>query len=75
MNRPGVATTISTPARSSVRCSPMCVPPTTMVLLILDVRLNAFTSCSICCASSRVGARTTARGPSPLRMGGWLRQC
>jgi hypothetical protein len=33
------------------------------------------TSLSICCASSRVGASTSARGPSPDRMGGWFKQC
>jgi len=75
MNRPGVATTISTPPRRSLRWSPMLAPPTTMeVLNPFSERLKAFNSFSICCASSRVGAMTSASGPSPRRMGVWRRQ-
>ena len=54
MKRPGVATTISTPLRRSPRCSPMLVPPTTMVerTSLEEVRVKSRTSRSICCASS-----------------------
>jgi len=71
------ATTTSTPPRSSCRCSCMPTPPTTMQLraLRLLLRPKALTSLSICCASSRVGARTSAMGPSPGRSGGCCRQC
>ena len=44
MNRPGVATTTSTPARRSPRCSDMLVPPTTMALFtVREVRLKSLT--------------------------------
>lgn len=45
MKRPGVATTTSTPARRSWRCSCIATPPTTITLRAErpDVRLNART--------------------------------
>ena len=76
MRRPGVATHTSTPFLRSMRCSLMFVPPTTIVVLNpFDDRLKIFASFSICCASSRVGAMTMAKGPSPRLISGCWRQC
>mmetsp|Transcript_7460 Transcript_7460/g.27031 ORF Transcript_7460/g.27031 Transcript_7460/m.27031 type:complete len:296 (-) Transcript_7460:364-1251(-) len=74
-NLPGVATTTSTPCLSICLCSLIGAPPTMMHVLTLLVWEKILHSSAICWASSLVGARTTARGPSPLAKGFWFVQC
>jgi len=63
LRRPGVAMTISAPSRMLNCCSSMALPPTIDTQRYPSRRQNLFVSASICCASSRVGARTRAYGP------------
>mmetsp|Transcript_4049 Transcript_4049/g.7110 ORF Transcript_4049/g.7110 Transcript_4049/m.7110 type:complete len:254 (-) Transcript_4049:196-957(-) len=65
INRPGVATTISTPARRSATCARFGTPPYTHVFLMPLLPPNLSHSSLICRASSRVGATTRTIGPSP----------
>jgi hypothetical protein len=65
INRPGVAAQISTPSRNALTCGPFGAPPYTHALLILLLAPKMAASACICTASSRVGARTSAIGPSP----------
>ena len=65
MSRPGVATRRSTPARNFLNCSVLLTPPKTAEHRIgTPALMNLCVSFAICVASSRVGARTSARGPS-----------
>mmetsp|Transcript_44291 Transcript_44291/g.73469 ORF Transcript_44291/g.73469 Transcript_44291/m.73469 type:complete len:216 (-) Transcript_44291:442-1089(-) len=65
ISRPGVATTISTPARRSATCARFGTPPYTHVFLMPLLPPNLSHSSLICRASSRVGATTRTIGPSP----------
>lgn len=65
MRRPGVAMTISTPARRSRIWGPFGAPPYTHVLFTRELAPNFAHSCWIWTASSLVGAMTSAMGPSP----------
>jgi hypothetical protein len=57
---PGVATTTSAPPRSFTPCSSIGCPPTTATTRKGVKRASLRVSSSICCASSRVGAITSA---------------
>jgi hypothetical protein len=59
---PGVATSRSQPPRSASTCSTMVAPPCTRLHLTWVPEASLRASSQICCASSRVGARMTARG-------------
>lgn len=61
LQRPGVATTISAPARSSIACWPRAEPPNKVMVLMPAPRYLR-DSPAICCANSRVGAITSALG-------------
>ena len=64
--RPGVATSMSQPRSSSAICLSNLVPPTTMVARWPVWAHTTLATLSICCASSRVGVTTRAKGPRRL---------
>mmetsp|Transcript_49766 Transcript_49766/g.160244 ORF Transcript_49766/g.160244 Transcript_49766/m.160244 type:complete len:274 (-) Transcript_49766:420-1241(-) len=60
LTRPGVPISTSTPRRSSEHCAPIGAPPYTQQQV--RVGATAANSRPTCCASSRVGASTSASG-------------
>ena len=75
--RPGVATTISAPARSFLNWSRLETPPKIAQHRAPDTPnfVNLCASFAICDASSRVGASTSAIGPSRFVNGLCLEIC
>mmetsp|Transcript_24564 Transcript_24564/g.58921 ORF Transcript_24564/g.58921 Transcript_24564/m.58921 type:complete len:400 (+) Transcript_24564:726-1925(+) len=67
LKRPGVPMMMWIPNMQLRICGPLGMPPYTHADAILDACPNLVHSASICTASSRVGARQTATGPSPRR--------
>ena len=66
-SRPGQATTMSTPSRSLVICGLAETPPKMVVVRRPSGLASGTIAASICVASSRVGARISARGRPGLR--------
>ncbi len=62
LRRPGVATTTSAPPRSADACLPIDIPPTTVTSRSFTERAYGASASVTCCASSRVGTRTSPRG-------------
>ena len=61
-SRPGQATRMSTPRRRALICGPAPTPPKTVVVLSPAALARGVIAASIWLASSRVGARISARG-------------
>mmetsp|Transcript_61783 Transcript_61783/g.110009 ORF Transcript_61783/g.110009 Transcript_61783/m.110009 type:complete len:220 (+) Transcript_61783:1338-1997(+) len=72
-SRPGEAITTSTPELSSRCCGPRGVPPNIQAERSRLLYLS--NSSWICCASSRVGVKNSAIGPSPRFSGGCASTC
>ena len=61
-SRPGQATTTSTPGASAAICRPAPTPPKTVIVRSDSAFASGAMAASIWVASSRVGARMSARG-------------
>mmetsp|Transcript_19650 Transcript_19650/g.58284 ORF Transcript_19650/g.58284 Transcript_19650/m.58284 type:complete len:201 (-) Transcript_19650:1463-2065(-) len=73
--RPGVHTMISVPRFRSEIWLATPEPPNTGTHVRPSGLPNFLISFAICCTSSRVGASTSATGPSPSASGGWSLTC
>src|SRR4051812_2751057 len=66
-SRPGVATSTSTPRVRASICRPYAAPPTTVATRCPSAWASGVRTAATCCASSRVGTSTRARGAYGVR--------